>query len=94
MWTSCGRWAPTCRWTARWPFLRAWSALTPAPLRAPDLRAGAALVVAALMADGTSEVEEIGYIERGYENIVEKLRALGADIQKVERMPAALEQAM
>ena len=68
--------------------------LTPAPLRAPDLRAGAALVVAALMADGTSEVEEIGYIERGYENIVEKLRALGADIQKVERMPAALEQAM
>ena len=68
--------------------------LSPAPLRATDLRAGAALVVAALMADGTSEVEEIGYIERGYENIVEKLRALGADIEKVERVPAALEQAM
>ena len=68
--------------------------LSPAPLRATDLRAGAALVVAALMADGTSEVEEIGYIERGYENIVEKLRALGADIKKVERVPAALEQAM
>ena len=45
--------------------------LSPAPLRATDLRAGAAMVVAALMADGTSEVEEIGYIERGYENIVE-----------------------
>ena len=68
--------------------------LSPAPLRASDLRAGAAMVVAALMADGTSEIEEIGHIERGYENIVEKLRGLGADISKVERMPAALEQAL
>ena len=68
--------------------------LSPAPLRASDLRAGAAMVVAALMADGTSEIEEIGHIERGYENIVEKLRGLGADIKKVERVPAALEQAM
>mgnify|MGYP002666572378 CR=1 FL=1 len=68
--------------------------LSPAPLRASDLRAGAAMVVAALMADGTSEIEEIGHIERGYENIVEKLRGLGADIKKVERMPAALEQAL
>ena len=68
--------------------------LTPAPLRALDLRAGAAMVVAALIADGTSEIEEIGHIERGYENIVEKLRGLGADISKVERMPAALEQAL
>ena len=68
--------------------------LTPAPLRALDLRAGAAMVVAALIADGTSEIEEIGHIERGYENIVEKLRGLGADISKVERMPAALDQAL
>ena len=68
--------------------------LHPAPLRATDLRAGAAMVVAALMADGTSEIEEIGHIERGYENIVEKLRGLGADISKVERMPAALDQAL
>ena len=68
--------------------------LSPAPLRALDLRAGAAMVVAALMADGTSEIEEIGHIERGYENIVEKLRGLGAEISKVERMPAALEQAL
>ena len=68
--------------------------LSPAPLRASDLRAGAAMVVAALMADGTSEIEEIGHIERGYENIVEKLRGLGADISKVERVPAALEQAL
>ena len=68
--------------------------LSPAPLRASDLRAGAAMVVAALMADGTSEIEEIGHIERGYENIVEKLRGLGAEISKVERVPAALEQAL
>ena len=68
--------------------------LNPAPLRASDLRAGAAMVVAALMADGTSEIEEIGHIERGYENIVEKLRGLGAEISKVDRMPAALESAM
>ena len=44
------------------------------------------MVVAALMADGTSEIEEIGHIERGYENIVEKLRGLGAEISKVEQM--------
>lgn len=68
--------------------------LSPAPLHASDLRAGAALVVAALMANGTSEIEEIRHIERGYEAIVEKLRALGADIRKVERQPAALNQAL
>ena len=68
--------------------------LLPAPLHASDLRAGAAMVVAALMADGTSEIEEISHIERGYENIVEKLQGLGADIRKVERIPAALEQAL
>ena len=55
---------------------------------------GASVQVAALMADGTSEIEEIGHIERGYENIVEKLRGLGADISKVDRVPAALEQAL
>ncbi len=58
--------------------------LRPAPLRASDLRAGAAIVVAALMADGVSEVTEIGHIERGYERIVEKLQALGADIHREE----------
>ena len=68
--------------------------LLPAPLHASDLRAGAAMVVAALMADGTSEIEEISHIERGYENIVEKLQGLGADIRKVERTPAALDQAL
>ena len=59
------------------------SKLTGAPVRASDLRAGAALVIAGLAAEGTTEIEEIGYIERGYEDIVEKLRRLGADISRV-----------
>lgn len=58
--------------------------LHPAPLRALDLRAGAAVVMAALAVDGMSEIDETQHIERGYENIVEKLQALGADIRRVE----------
>ena len=54
-----------------------------APVRATDLRAGAALVIAGLMADGVTEIEDIDHIDRGYENVVEKLVALGADIQRV-----------
>ncbi len=53
-----------------------------APLTATDLRAGAALVVAGLMARGVTEIYEPGYIERGYEHIEDKLRALGADIRR------------
>ena len=59
------------------------SKLTGAPVRATDLRAGAALVIAALSAEGTTEIEDIQYIERGYENMVAKLKAVGADIQKI-----------
>ena len=55
-----------------------------APVAACDLRAGAAMVIAGLMADGTTEVEDIHYIERGYENFVGKLNALGADIALVD----------
>ena len=51
---------------------------------ARDLRAGAALVIAGLVAEGTTRVENIHYIERGYENLVEKLTALGANIRRVE----------
>ena len=51
---------------------------------ARDLRAGAALVIAGLVSDGTTRVENIHYIERGYENLVEKLTALGANIRRVE----------
>ena len=55
---------------------------TGASITAPDLRAGAALVIAALAAEGISTVDDIRYIERGYENFPEKLRGLGAMIEK------------
>ena len=58
--------------------------LTGAPIQACDLRAGAALVIAALAAHGQSEISCVQYIERGYENIVSKLQGLGADIRSVE----------
>ncbi len=53
------------------------------PVKATDLRAGAALVIAGLVANGTTEVSNITYIERGYEEIVNKLVGLGADIKRV-----------
>lgn len=58
--------------------------LSGAKLNAPDLRAGAALVLAALSAEGTSTINDISFIQRGYEAFDEKLRALGADIRKVD----------
>ncbi len=58
--------------------------LTGSTVRARDLRAGAALVVAGLAAEGTTYVDNIVFIERGYEKIVEKLTALGADIKRIE----------
>lgn len=59
------------------------SGLTGATVRASDLRAGAALVIAGMMASGTTVIENIYHIERGYENIEDKLKALGADIKRV-----------
>ena len=57
---------------------------TGASVAAPDLRAGAALVIAGLAADGYTTVTQIGYIQRGYERFDEKLRALGGLIEKVD----------
>ena len=57
---------------------------TGAQVNAPDLRAGAALVIAGLAAEGFTIVDEIGYIQRGYEHFEEKLRGLGAQIEKVD----------
>ena len=57
---------------------------TAANIVAPDLRAGAALVMAGLAAEGFTTVEDIHYIERGYEDFPQKLRGLGAQIEKVE----------
>ena len=58
------------------------SKLKASPVSAVDLRAGAAMIIAGLMAKGTTEVDNIIYIDRGYENIVEKFSALGADIKR------------
>ena len=58
--------------------------LTGAVVCAHDLRAGAALVIAGLAAEGTTYVENIHFIERGYERLVEKLTGLGAKIRKIE----------
>lgn len=57
---------------------------TGASITAPDLRAGAALVLAGLAAEGFSSVDDIRYIERGYEDFEVKLRSLGAQIEKVD----------
>lgn len=68
--------------------------LTAAPVKAVDLRAGAAMVIAGLAARGCTEIEEIQYIERGYEDIVEKLQSLGADIRQVTIPDMVLRQAL
>lgn len=57
--------------------------LTGASISAPDLRAGAALVVAGLVADGYTTIDSIHYIERGYENFEKKMTTLGASMQKI-----------
>ena len=53
-------------------------------LESPDIRAGMAMVIAALCADGRSTIGNIRQIDRGYERIDERLRALGADIERAE----------
>ena len=55
-----------------------------APISASDLRAGAALLIAGIMANGKTELSNIHYIDRGYEKIEEKFNALGADIKRIK----------
>jgi len=54
-----------------------------APVKATDLRAGAAMIIAGLMAEGVTEIGDIEHIDRGYEDVVEKFASLGADIKRV-----------
>ena len=58
------------------------SALSAAPVYASDLRAGAALVIAGLMAEGVTEIGNVHFIDRGYEHLEQKLAALGAKIER------------
>ena len=62
-------------------FIEGVETLRGAPVKADDLRAGAAMIIAGLVASGTTEIEEIHHIQRGYDNIIEKLRSLGANIE-------------
>jgi UDP-N-acetylglucosamine 1-carboxyvinyltransferase len=64
--------------------------LQAAPVRALDLRAGAALVLAALGADGVTEIADIGHVDRGYEDIDAKLTALGAEVTRQPSLSPAL----
>lgn len=67
----------------RTAIIRGNTPLSSTQITATDLRAGAACVIAGLMSDGQTEIHDIKHVERGYENIVEKLRGVGADIRKV-----------
>jgi UDP-N-acetylglucosamine 1-carboxyvinyltransferase len=60
--------------------------LSGAPVRSPDLRGGAALVLAGLIAEGDTVVTDIQHIERGYEDFVPRLRALGANVQIMDEL--------
>ena len=71
-------------WNSREAVVPGGKQLHGAKVRATDLRAGAAMVLAGLAATGMTEVSEIHHIERGYENFVGKFKALGADIMKIE----------
>lgn len=65
-------------------FYRGSAHLTGARVKATDLRAGAAMIIAGLIAEGVTEIEQAEFILRGYSHVVENLEALGADIQLVE----------
>jgi UDP-N-acetylglucosamine 1-carboxyvinyltransferase len=58
--------------------------LSGAPVRAPDIRAGAALVIAALRAEGETVISGADHIERGYDDLIGKLRAVGADVEALD----------
>jgi len=59
--------------------------LSSAPVVATDIRAGAGLVLAGLVSDGVTEVQEVHHVDRGYPDFVEQLRGLGAQIERTER---------
>ena len=64
-------------------FIEGIESLYGAPVMATDLRASASLVLAGLVAEGTTTIDRIYHIDRGYERIEEKLKILGADIERI-----------
>jgi len=71
------------RTEGRYAIIKGVRSLSGAPVKAPDLRGGAALVIAGLSAEGVTEVSDIYHIDRGYQNFERKLQALGGDIERV-----------
>src|SRR4029450_8906891 len=65
--------------------------LSAAPVRALDIRAGAAMVIAALMADGVTEIEDMSHVDRGYQDLEAKLTALGAVVRRERQRSPALQ---
>jgi UDP-N-acetylglucosamine 1-carboxyvinyltransferase len=70
--------------------IRGVECLSAAPVRALDIRAGAAMVIAALAADGVTEVVDVYHVDRGYEDFEAKLTALGAEVRRERRLAAAV----
>ena len=84
MWLNCGASVPTSPSRENVVIVRGVKKLMSAPIMMSDLRAGAALVVAALAAQGETEIRRIYHCDRGYEQLDRKLAALGADIQIIK----------
>ena len=82
MWMNYAVWVRNISVDGKVAVIEGWG-IARSSCKATDLRAGAAMVIAALSAKGTTEIENIHHIERGYGDIVEKLQHLGADIKKV-----------
>ena len=76
------RMAANIKTDGRTAIVKGVSSLTGAPVKASDLRAGAALILAGLMAEGQTEIQNIFHVDRGYEKVIEKFRAIGADIER------------
>jgi UDP-N-acetylglucosamine 1-carboxyvinyltransferase len=80
-----GRMGADIRIEGHYALVKGNTRLSGAPVIAPDLRGGAALVLAGLVADGVTEVSDIGHIDRGYEDFCEKLRSVGASVERMCR---------
>jgi UDP-N-acetylglucosamine 1-carboxyvinyltransferase len=81
-----GRMGADIRIEGHHALVRGVRSLSGAPVRSPDLRGGAALVLAGLIAEGDTTVTDIHHIDRGYEDFVPRLRALGADVQVMDEL--------
>jgi UDP-N-acetylglucosamine 1-carboxyvinyltransferase len=81
-----GRMGADIRIEGHHALVRGVKGLSGAPVRSPDLRGGAALVLAGLIAEGDTIVTDIHHIDRGYEDFVPRLRALGADVQVMDEL--------